>query len=94
MLQHAHDCHTIQVFEKIVEVKEQVKSQNQQLHADLEHKSDLIDKLSDTLACVEKFIRSGVEIPDFVEANSAKNTATPASAWKQTYRPQFHILCL
>ena len=50
MLQHAQDCHTIQAFEKIVELQEQiteVKSQNQQLHADLKDKSDFIDKLSE-----------------------------------------------
>ena len=72
MLQHAQDCHTIQAFEKIVELQEQiteVKSRNQQLHADLRDKSDFIDKLSDRLACVERFIRSGVEIPDFVETD-------------------------
>ena len=72
MLQHAQDCHTIQAFEKIVELQEQiteVKSRNQQLHADLRDKSDFIDRLSDRLACVERFIRSGVEIPDFVETD-------------------------
>ena len=72
MLRHAQDCHTILAFEKIVELQEQiteVKSQNQQLLVDLKDKSEFIEKLSDRLACVEKFIRSGVEIPDFVEAD-------------------------
>ena len=43
MLQHAHDSHTIQAFEKIVELQEQVKSQNQQLHADLTRMTSLIN---------------------------------------------------
>ena len=76
MLQHAQDCHTIQAFEKIVELQEQiteVKSQNQQLQVDLKDKNEFIEKLSDRLACVERFIRSGVELPDFVEADCAKS---------------------
>ena len=83
MLQHAQDCHTIQAVEKIVELQEQitdVKSQNQQLQVDLKDKNEFIEKLSDRLACVERFIRSGVEIPDFVEADFSKNTTTHASA--------------
>ena len=82
MLRHAQDCHTIQAVEKIVELQEQitdVKSQNQQLQVDLKDKNEFIEKLSDRLACVERFIRSGVEIPDFVEADFAKNTTTHAS---------------
>ena len=97
MLQHAQDCHTIQVFEKIVELQEQVaevKSQNQQLHADLEHKSDFIDKLSDRLACVERFLRSGAETQDFVETDCPKNTTTHPSAWEQTSKQQFHTSLL
>ena len=76
MLQHAQDCHTIQAFEKIVDLQEQitdVKSQNQQLQVDLKDKNEFIEKLSDRLACVERFIRSGVEIPDFVEADCPKS---------------------
>ena len=83
MLQHVQDCHTIQAFEKIVEFQEQitdVKSQNQQLQVDLKDKNELIEKLSDRLACVERFIRSGVKMPDFVEADCPKNTTTHASA--------------
>ena len=56
------------------------------------HKNDFIDRLSGRLACVEKFIRSGVEIPDFVEADCA--TTTHANTWKQTSRPQFHTCLL
>lgn len=95
MIRHAQDCHTILAFEKIVELQEQiteVKSQNQQLHVHLKDKSELIEKLSDRLACVEKFIRSGVEIPDFVEADCA--TTTHASTWKQTSRQKFHTCLL
>ena len=76
MLQHAQDYHTIQAFEKIVELQEQVnevKSQNQQLQVDLKDKNEFIERLSDRLACVERFIRSGVEIPDFVEADCPKS---------------------
>ena len=72
MLQHAQQCHTIQAFEKVVELQEQMiemKSQNQQLIAMIKDKSDLIEKLADRLMSVEKFITSGVEIPDFVEAD-------------------------
>ena len=72
MLQHAQQCHTIQAFEKVVELQEQMiemKSQNQQLIAMIKDKSDLIEKLEDRLMSVEKFITSGVEIPDFVEAD-------------------------
>ena len=76
MLQHVQNCHTIQAFEKIVDLQEQVnevKSQNQQLQVDLKYKNEFIEKLSDRLACVERFIRSGVEIPDFVEADCPKS---------------------
>ena len=72
MLQHVQQCHTIQAFEKVAELQEQMiemKYQNQQLISMIKDKSDLIEKLADRLLSVEKFITSGVEIPDFVETD-------------------------
>ena len=72
MLQHVQQYHTIQAFEKVAELQEQMiemKYQNQQLVSMIKDKSDLIEKLADRLMSVEKFITSGVEIPDFVETD-------------------------
>lgn len=91
MVQHAHEFHTIQVFERVVELQEQVtevKSQNQQLHDLLREKNDIIEKLLQRVVRVEKFITSGVEIPDFVESDGPKNETTPSATQMQASKPQ------
>ena len=97
MVQHAQEYHTIQVFEKVVELQKhvtEVKSENQHLQVMLREKSDVIEKLVERIAAVEKFIRSGVEIPDFVESDCPKTTvrlgATQAQASKQQLQSQWH----
>lgn len=84
MVQHAQEYHTIQVFEKVIDLHEQVM----ELHGMLRKKDDIIDKLSQRLARVEKFITSGVETRDFVESDCPKNTTRPSATQMQASKPQ------
>ena len=93
MVQHAQEYHTIQVFEKVVELQKhmtEVKSENQQLQVMLREKSNIIEKLVERIAAVEKFITSGVEIPDFVESDCPKNTVRLGATQVQASKPQPH----
>ena len=82
MVQHVQDSHMIQSMEKIVTLQQdlaETKSMNRQLLGIIEEQKDTITKLSERLSRVENFIRSGVDIPDTVEADRPGATPTATS---------------
>ena len=82
MVQHVQESHMIQSMEKIVSLQQdlnETKSVNRQLMNIVEEQRAAINTLSERLVRVENFIRTGVDIPDTVEADrpGAAATATP-----------------
>ena len=72
MVQHVLEGHMIQLIEKTEQMVAELKEENQNIVANQDRS---IKKLEERFLAVEKFITSGVEIPDVVEAGGG----TPAA---------------
>ena len=94
MVQHVLEGHMIQSIEKTTKLEQMLaesNEENQQLRITVTNQDRRIKKLEERFLAVEKFITSGVEIPDVVEADGATPAARLPSKTLSTSRPQIRI---
>ena len=74
MAQHIQEKHAIRCIEKITKLElgvTELKKEKKQLCIVIEDQKQTIGRFEDRLRAVERFIISGVDMPDIVEADGA-----------------------
>ena len=90
MVQHIQDNHAIHGIEKITKLEWEVaelRKENQQLHIVIKDQKQTIGKFEGRLRDIERFIHSGVEMPDMVEADGVVPTTRGAPKKLATLHP-------
>ena len=94
MGQHVQENHMLQSIEKITKLEREVvetRKENQQLRIIIEDQKQTIGKFENRLQAIERFITSGVEMPDMVEADGVIPSARGASEKLPTTQPSIRL---